>query len=267
MAGVRTCEDLRTANASIKGATSGDARPCGSATSRANREMYEQIPKLAPGGTAGPFRVAEGLQVVALCSKEGASGLPTRDAISQQILLQKLEAGEPALHARPAPRRHHRHHEAAMTAAAAARRHHGRAGRHRRRTQPQGLAGAQRATRPFFAIDDPARLAALAGKLGLAVPVREIAAARRSRRGLRDRAAGAARCGCRRRPRPASPTRPTPPATLEAIERATRLAQAGEIAGLVTNPDPEEDPAGCGLPASRPHRVPRRAGGRASTSP
>ena len=30
--------------------------------------------------------------MVALCSKEGASGLPTRDVISQQILLQKLEA-------------------------------------------------------------------------------------------------------------------------------------------------------------------------------
>jgi peptidyl-prolyl cis-trans isomerase SurA len=54
--------------------------------------MYDQIPKLAPGGTAGPFRVAEGLQVVALCSKEGASGLPTREVVGQQILLQKLEA-------------------------------------------------------------------------------------------------------------------------------------------------------------------------------
>ena len=58
----------------------------------ANREMYDQIPKLPPGGTAGPFRVAEGLQVVALCSKEGASGLPTREVVGQQILLQKLEA-------------------------------------------------------------------------------------------------------------------------------------------------------------------------------
>ena len=45
------------------------------------------------GATAGPFRVAEGLQVVALCGKVGGGdGLPARDAISQQILLQKLEA-------------------------------------------------------------------------------------------------------------------------------------------------------------------------------
>jgi peptidyl-prolyl cis-trans isomerase SurA len=54
--------------------------------------MYQEIPKLSVGGTAGPFRVAEGMQVVALCSKEGAGGLPSRDVVSQQILLQKLEA-------------------------------------------------------------------------------------------------------------------------------------------------------------------------------
>ena len=54
--------------------------------------MYDEIPKLNAGGAAGPFRVAEGLQVVSLCSKEGTNGLPTRDGISQQLLLQKLEA-------------------------------------------------------------------------------------------------------------------------------------------------------------------------------
>ncbi len=54
--------------------------------------MYEEIPKLSVGGTAGPFRVAEGLQIVAVCSKEGTGGMPSRDVISQQILLQKLEA-------------------------------------------------------------------------------------------------------------------------------------------------------------------------------
>ena len=34
----------------------------------------------------------------------------------------------------------------------------------------------------------------------------------------------------------AGPIRSTPPPTIEAIERATRLAQAGEIAGFATNP-------------------------------
>ena len=91
MAAVHQCADLHAQARQLKGATSGDL------TLRvgdlvANHEMYEQIPKLAPGGTAGPFRVAEGLQVVSLCSKEGASGLPAREVIAQQILIQKLEA-------------------------------------------------------------------------------------------------------------------------------------------------------------------------------
>ena len=91
MAGVRTCEDLRNRERDIKGATSGTLT-LQAGQLAGNREMYDQIPKLPPGGTAGPFRVAEGLQVVALCSKEGASGLPTREVVGQQILLQKLEA-------------------------------------------------------------------------------------------------------------------------------------------------------------------------------
>ena len=92
MAGVRSCQDLHTRARELKGATSGDLSNVRAGDLAANPQMYEQIPKLANGAAAGPFRVAEGLQVVALCSKEGASGMPTRDAISQQILLQKLEA-------------------------------------------------------------------------------------------------------------------------------------------------------------------------------
>jgi peptidyl-prolyl cis-trans isomerase SurA len=76
----------------LKGATSGDLQGVRIGDLSANRQMYEDIPRLQIGGTAGPFRVAEGLQVVALCSRAGGDGLPTRDVISQQILLQKLEA-------------------------------------------------------------------------------------------------------------------------------------------------------------------------------
>ena len=68
------------------------SRASGPAISRPIARCTRRSPSSTPGGTAGPFRVAEGLQVVALCSKEGASGLPTRDVVSQQILLQKLEA-------------------------------------------------------------------------------------------------------------------------------------------------------------------------------
>ena len=73
-------------------ATSGDLTGVRVGDLQANPQMFEQIPRLNIGGVAGPFRVAEGLQVVALCSKQGADGMPTRDAVGQQILLQKLEA-------------------------------------------------------------------------------------------------------------------------------------------------------------------------------
>ncbi|WIM14210.1 peptidylprolyl isomerase [Enhydrobacter sp.] len=93
MAAVHRCEDLHAQSRTLKGATSGDLKGVRVGDLRANPQMYEELPKLQVGGTAGPFRVAEGLQVVALCSKEGAGGLPSRQAVAQQILLQKVEAG------------------------------------------------------------------------------------------------------------------------------------------------------------------------------
>jgi peptidyl-prolyl cis-trans isomerase SurA len=92
MGAVRQCNDLFNQSGQFKGATAGRLDGIRAGDLAANREMYDQIPKLATGGTAGPFRVTEGLQVVSLCSKEGDSGLPTRDAIAQQLLMQKLEA-------------------------------------------------------------------------------------------------------------------------------------------------------------------------------
>ncbi len=92
MSGVRQCNDLHVQARQIKGSTSGDLNGVRVGDLAANPQMYEQLPRLPIGGTAGPFRVAEGLQVVALCSKAGGDGMPTRDAISQQILIQKLDA-------------------------------------------------------------------------------------------------------------------------------------------------------------------------------
>jgi peptidyl-prolyl cis-trans isomerase SurA len=91
MAGVKGCTDLHARSRELKGATSGDLTGVRVGDLAANRQMFEEIPKLNVGGAAGPFRVAEGLQVVALCGKVGGDGLPTRDVIGQQILLQKLE--------------------------------------------------------------------------------------------------------------------------------------------------------------------------------
>lgn len=92
MSGVRQCSDLHVQARQVKGSTSGDLNGVRVGDLAANPQMYEQLPRLPIGGTAGPYRVAEGLQVVALCSKSGGDGLPTRDAISQQLLIQKLDS-------------------------------------------------------------------------------------------------------------------------------------------------------------------------------
>jgi len=92
MANVHQCGDLHVQSRQLKGASSGDLSSVRVGDLASNKQMYEEIPKLPVGGVAGPFRVAEGLQVVALCGKEGGGGLPSREVISQQILLQKLEA-------------------------------------------------------------------------------------------------------------------------------------------------------------------------------
>jgi 4-hydroxythreonine-4-phosphate dehydrogenase len=92
-----------------------------------------------------------------------------------------------------------------------------------------------RGDRPFFVLDDARRLAALAEKLGLDVPIREV-----------DRPADAADVFDTALPvlpvrlrapvQAGQPDTANAPATLEAIERGVELAMAGEVAGLVTNP-------------------------------
>ena len=90
-------------------------------------------------------------------------------------------------------------------------------------------------TRPFFAIDDPVRLAALAGKLGLAVPVREIARPAEAA-AVFATALPVLRVSLKVPARAGQPDPANAAPTLEAIERAVRFSQAGEIAGFATNP-------------------------------
>ena len=90
-------------------------------------------------------------------------------------------------------------------------------------------------SRSFFVLDDPDRLAHLAHRLGIDGPVQEIARP--------EEAASVFSSALPVLPvRLAAPSMPGRPdvanaaATIEAIERAVRFAQAGTVAGIVTNP-------------------------------
>jgi 4-hydroxythreonine-4-phosphate dehydrogenase len=89
--------------------------------------------------------------------------------------------------------------------------------------------------RPFFALDDPARLKALAGKLGLKVPIKEIHKPAEAA-GVFATALPVLPVRLRALAQPGKPDPANAAATLEAIERAAALAKAGEIAGFATNP-------------------------------
>jgi len=87
----------------------------------------------------------------------------------------------------------------------------------------------------FVALDDPARLAALAARLGWDVPVAPVSGPEEAAAVFPDRLP----VMTVRLPAPATPGRPDPanaPAVLGSIERAVALARAGRAGGVVTNP-------------------------------
>jgi 4-hydroxythreonine-4-phosphate dehydrogenase len=111
--------------------------------------------------------------------------------------------------------------------------------------EPAGIGGeialkawaarAAEALPAFALVDDPARLAALAGRIGMAVPIRPIA------RAAEAAAAFATALPVLPLPRavaaePGRPSKTTAPAVIDAIETAVRLTRAGETAAIVTNP-------------------------------
>jgi 4-hydroxythreonine-4-phosphate dehydrogenase len=107
---------------------------------------------------------------------------------------------------------------------------------------PAGIGGEltlrawlARGSAVFFVLDDPDRLAALADRLGLAVPVREIGAPAEAAAVF----PGALPVVAVRLAAPAPPGKPDPanaPAVIASIERATALALRGEAGAVVTNP-------------------------------
>jgi len=89
--------------------------------------------------------------------------------------------------------------------------------------------------RPFFVLDDPARLAALARTLGLKVAIQEIKHPAEAT-GMFAMALPVMPIRLRVEAHPGLPDPANAPATLAAIELAAGLARAGEIAGFATNP-------------------------------
>lgn len=99
------------------------------------------------------------------------------------------------------------------------------------------LAGwlARRKTAPaFFAIDCPARLKALAGRLGLDVPIRE--AAPEDAASIFPDALPVLPAPLPSTPTPGAPDQAHAKAAIASIEQATRLAADGTASALVTNP-------------------------------
>jgi 4-hydroxythreonine-4-phosphate dehydrogenase len=103
------------------------------------------------------------------------------------------------------------------------------------------------ATRPFFVLDDPARLELLASRIGLPIPIKQIA--------------GPAEAGAvfamalpvmpvrlRAAVRPGHPDAANAAATIEAIERAAGMAIEGDSAGVVTNPIQKKTLQDAGFP-------------------
>ena len=89
--------------------------------------------------------------------------------------------------------------------------------------------------RPFFVLDDPARLSALGRHLGLDVPLCEISRPEDAASGFAS-ALPVLAVRLAAPPRPGHPDVANAAATIEAIERASRFALAGTVAGVVTNP-------------------------------
>jgi 4-hydroxythreonine-4-phosphate dehydrogenase len=95
--------------------------------------------------------------------------------------------------------------------------------------------GRSAAARPFFVLDDPARLEALASRLGLEVPIGQIARPAEAA-GLFATALPVLPVRLRAAVRAGHPDAANAAATVEAIERAAAMALDGSIAGFVTNP-------------------------------
>ena len=94
---------------------------------------------------------------------------------------------------------------------------------------------------PFFLLDDADRLAALAKRIGVAVPLQTIAGAADAA-AVFDRALPVLQIPVPKAVAPGQPDAANAPAVLGAIERAVALCRSGEASAMVTNPIPASSP-------------------------
>ena len=87
---VTKCADLRAAAARTRGATTTDIDKL-RIGDLPDPNVARQIAAAPVGRAIGPFAIPGSIQIIAVCSREGDGGLPSRDAIQQQILGGKLE--------------------------------------------------------------------------------------------------------------------------------------------------------------------------------
>ena len=85
----KSCADLRRVCAKTKGCTSADSENV--AVGQLPPAMTEAVGSAAIGQGLGPYHVGNAIQLVAVCSREGDGGLPSRDAIERSIFATKME--------------------------------------------------------------------------------------------------------------------------------------------------------------------------------
>jgi peptidyl-prolyl cis-trans isomerase SurA len=86
----KSCADLRRVCGRTKGCTTSDSENV------AASQLPPAIAEAARGATIGqglgPYHVGNVIQLVAVCSREGEGGLPSRDSIERSIFVTKIEA-------------------------------------------------------------------------------------------------------------------------------------------------------------------------------
>ncbi|TWT03858.1 hypothetical protein FQU96_27965 [Reyranella sp. CPCC 100927] len=86
----KSCADLRRQCDRTKGCTSADSEGVSPAALPAT--IGDAARSAGIGQGLGPYHAGNAMQIVAVCSREGDNGLPSRDTVERTILMTKLEA-------------------------------------------------------------------------------------------------------------------------------------------------------------------------------